>query len=52
MSSDFFQSFLENKILKHKSLYEDAGNNESVISIFKEEFIEIINALGAQIRTK
>ena len=49
MSSDYFQSFLENKILKHKSLYADAGNNESVTSIFKEEFIEIIKALGLKL---
>lgn len=49
MSSDFFQSFLENKVLKHKSLYEDAGKNESVTTIFKEEFIEIINALGLKL---
>lgn len=49
ISSDFFQSFLENKILKHNALYEDAGNNEKITTIFKDEFVELINALGLKL---
>ena len=48
-STDYFQSFIENKILKHKALYEEAGNNERITSIFKEGFIELNNALGLKL---
>ena len=48
-STDIFQSFLENKILKHKSLYEEAGNNEKATSIFKEVIFAINNGLGTQL---
>lgn len=44
-----FQSFIENKILKHKALYEDAGNNEKITSIFKEAFLSVDNALGLKL---
>jgi hypothetical protein len=48
-STDIFQSFLENKILKHKSVYQEAGNNENVTSIFKEAFLSVNNALGLKL---
>jgi len=38
-NNDTFQSFLENKILKHKAVYDDASNNETATSIFKECFM-------------
>lgn len=48
-STDIFQSFLENKILKHKSVYQEAGNNEKVTSIFKETFLAVNGALGLKL---
>lgn len=48
-STDYFQSFIENKILKHRALYEEAGNHETITSIFKEGFLEINNALGLKL---
>lgn len=48
-STDSFQLFLENKILKHKSVYQEAGNNENVTSIFKETFLSVNSALGLKL---
>ena len=48
-STDYLQSFIENKILKHKALYEDAGTHENIVSIFKEEFLEVNNSLGLKL---
>ena len=48
-SDDIFQSFLENKILKHKAIYEEAGNNEKISKIFKETFITANSGLGLKI---
>ena len=48
-STDIFQSFLENKVLKHKAIYQDAGNNEKVTSIFKEGFLAVNNGLGLKL---
>ena len=48
-STDYFQSFIENKILRHKALYEEAGSNERITSIFKEGFLELNNALGLKL---
>lgn len=48
-STDFFQSFLENKILKHEAIYEDAGNSEKLTSIFKETFLAAHNGLGLKL---
>ena len=48
-STESFQSFIENKILKHKALYEDAANNENVTSIFKEEFLELRQSLALKL---
>ena len=49
ISSDHFQSFIENKILKHRILYEEAENNEEATSIFKTFLLEIYNSLGQKL---
>ena len=36
ISPDMFQSFIENKILKHKLLYEESQNKETATAIFKK----------------
>ena len=48
-SNDIFQSFIENKILKHKAIYELAGSNEKMVSIFKETFLAANNGLGLKL---
>ena len=48
-SNDIFQSFLENKILKHKAVYDEASNNESMTSIFKECFLSANTGLGLKL---
>ena len=47
--SDIFQSFIENKILKHKMIYEIAGKNEQLTNIFKEGIVHIDDALGTKL---
>ena len=44
-SSDSFQSFIENKILKHRILFEEAENNEETTTIFKTFLLETYNSL-------
>lgn len=44
-SNDYFQSFLENKILRNKNIIEEAGNNEKVTNIFKFSLLRINEAL-------
>ena len=48
-SNDIFQSFIENKILKHKAIYELAGSNEKMVSIFKEAFLAANSGLGLKL---
>lgn len=48
-SKDLFQSFIENKLLKHKILYEESENNERAISIFKTFLLESYVELGKKI---
>jgi hypothetical protein len=48
-STDIFQSFLENKILKHKSILEEVLENEQVSIIFKETFLTVNNGLGLKL---
>ena len=48
-TNDIFQSFLENKILKHKAVYDDASNNEKATSIFKECFLAANTGLGLKL---
>ena len=38
-NNDIFQSFLENKILKHRAVYDDASSNETATAIFKDCFM-------------
>ena len=47
--SDTFQSFIENKILKHKAIYDDVQNNEKMVTIFKNILVEGHNALGQKL---
>lgn len=48
-SIDLFQSFLENKVLKHESLYEKAGENERMTSIFREIMIAACGGLALKL---
>lgn len=48
-TSDLFQSFIENKIFKHKALYETIGKNEKMSTIFKETFLKANNGLGLKL---
>ena len=48
-SCDYFQSFIENKLLKHKILYEESENNERGISIFKTFLLESYKGLGKKL---
>jgi len=45
-NTDYFHSFIDNRILKHDAVYEKALNNETITSIFKKCFIEVNNGLG------
>ena len=47
--SKLIVDFIENKVLKHKALYEDAGSNEKITSIFKECFLSVHNSLGLKL---
>ena len=42
MSHDEFQSFIENKVLKHKELYILAGEDEYLENVFRDSMIEIV----------
>jgi hypothetical protein len=48
-SNDILQSFIENKIFKHKSIYELAGNNETISGIFKEAFLQANDGLALKL---
>lgn len=48
-SDDIFQSFLENKIFKHKAIYEQAGNNEKATNLFKETILSQNSALSLKL---
>ena len=37
-NTDYFHSFIDNRILKHDAVYEKALNNETITSIFKKCF--------------
>lgn len=45
LSSDLFQSFIENKILKHPQIYTKAGENETLAGIFKQNLLNIQKGL-------
>lgn len=42
---DYFQSFVENKILNHKMLFDEMNNNNIVTSIFRDWLLNTNNAL-------
>ena len=50
--SDTFQSFIENKILKHKTIYDEVSNNERITSIFKIILLEGHKSLGQKLASK
>ena len=49
-SNDLFQSFIENKIFKHKEIYQVAGGNETLANIFKDTFLKINDGLGKKLK--
>ena len=50
ISSEEFQSFIENKIFTLEDLYEITGNNQVAASIFKQICIEIYKALELKLK--
>lgn len=50
MSYEIFQSFLENKILKHPNLYAKAGNDELLTSKFKESYLYVYKSLESKLK--
>ena len=46
---EFFQSFLDNKILKHPKVYSKAGNQEDGTNIFKETFTFVHQSLSQKL---
>ena len=56
ISPDMFQSFIENKILSHKSVHEEARDNERATSIFKkiasENYTGLAQKLAQNIKEK
>ena len=48
-SPDVFQSFIENRILKHDNIY-NAKIDESLISIFKDNLIQNVTALNMKLK--
>jgi hypothetical protein len=50
LSSEEFQSFIENKIFTLEDLYEITGNNQVAASIFKQICIEIYKALELKLK--
>lgn len=47
--SDLLQSFVENKLLKHKAVYSKAGENEKITAIFKEMLLAANNGLALKL---
>lgn len=48
-SPDVFQSFIENRILKHDNIY-NAKIDESLIAIFKDNLIQNVTALNLKLK--
>jgi hypothetical protein len=48
-SFDTFQSFIENKILKYKTIYDEALNKERITSIFKTILLQGHRGLGQKL---
>lgn len=49
LSVDFFQSFLENKIIKHPELYIKTGNDEHLRAIFEDMLLYIYKSLQSKL---
>lgn len=49
MDIDTFQSFIENQLMKHPSIYSHAGNSLPESSAFKESLIEMIRGLKVKL---
>ena len=50
LSTELFQSFIENKIYKHPQLYTTAGSNETLASTCKDCLLEIHKNLGKKMK--
>lgn len=50
LSTELFQSFIENKLYKHPQLYTKAGNNETLASTCKDCLLEIHKNLGKKMK--
>jgi len=48
-STDIFQLFLDNKILKHKAIEKDSENYKKMEDIFKETFLSLNNSLALKL---
>ena len=48
-SEDLFQSFIENKILKHQNLYSKAGENETLTLTFKDILLQLHKNLNVKL---
>lgn len=51
LTSDLFQSFIENKVLKHPQIYTKAGENETLAGIFKQNLLYIQKGLITKIES-
>lgn len=49
MDIDTFQSFIENQLMKHPSIYSHTGNSPLESSAFKESLIEMIRGLKVKL---
>ncbi len=49
LSVDYFQSFLENKIIKHPALYIKTGNDENLKAKFEDMFLYIYKSLQSKL---
>lgn len=48
-SEELFQSFIENKILKHQNLYSKAGENETLALTFKDILLQLHKNLNIKL---
>lgn len=49
LSDILFQSFLENKLLKHKAIIDEASANDEITSIFKDMLMASYNGLALKL---
>ena len=48
-SEDIFKSFIKNKILKHKSIFQLSRENEKISNIFTQTFLFVYNSLDLKL---